>query len=107
MTLGYDLSDFMKPRRLILIIVMTLPTLAFWINIGAWFNQLYGPGENWTGVMLYVWLNALSFVFFLLCVVAAIVMKIKKRDSIDWRTAALINLTPAVGFVLYGYFFLR
>ena len=38
---------------------------------------------------------------FLIFVVMGLVMKIKQKDGFDWFIAALINLTPALGWLVF------
>ena len=79
---------------------MALPALAFWVSLLVWAND-HRPGENYLPMLLTLGLLVLSTMSFLIFVVMGLVMKIKQKDGFDWFIAALINLTPALGWLVF------
>jgi len=73
-----------------------MPGILCWVSLIAWSND-YRPGENWWPVLRQIALLAISSLASILFAFLAI----KKRKSVDWWIAALVNLTAPIGTLVW------
>ena len=88
----------MTLKRVILNLFLISPAALFWL---ADYKHAHTPAEDWLGLYVELLLMNISVLFLVICVVAAVIAVVRKRTSLDFWLAGLINLT-----VLYPYGFI-